>query len=105
MKGSEDTIAPEITLDKITKYESVVDIFSLGIILFQLTHNLKHPFGSNSNICYNYYARHFDNDDSNIEFDESIKDENFKDLLSKMLRINPNNRISWENYFNHPFFQ
>ena len=105
IKGSEDTIAPEITLDRVTKYESVVDIFSLGIIFYQLTHNLRHPFGSNSNMCYNYYVLHFDKDDSIIEFDESIKDENFKDLLSKMLKINPNNRISWENYFNHAFFQ
>ena len=105
IKGSEDTVAPEVYLDKITKYENVVDIFSLGIVFYQLTHNLKHPFGSNNNICYNYYTLHFDNDDSNIQFDETIKDENFKDLLRNMLKINPQNRISWDNYFNHPFFQ
>jgi serine/threonine protein kinase len=104
IKGSEDTIAPEISLNKTTKYESTVDIFSLGIILYQLSHNLRHPFGSNFNESYNIYKNHFDNDDFDIKFDESIKDENFKDLLRKMLKINPNNRISWENYFNHPFF-
>lgn len=104
IKGSEDTIAPEISLERTTKYESIVDIFSLGVILYQLTHNLRHPFGSNYNKCYNYYLLHYDNDDSNLEFDESIKDENFKDLLRKMLKINPSNRISWEDYFNHAFF-
>ena len=105
IKGSEDTIAPEISLEKITKYESVVDVFSLGIIFYQLTHGLKHPFGSNFNKCYNNYEKHFDNDDLDVPFDESIKDENFKDLVRKMLKINPNNRISWENYFNHSFFK
>jgi serine/threonine protein kinase len=104
IKGSEDTIAPEISLEKITKYESVVDVFSLGIIFYQLTHGLNHPFGKNFNKCYINYERHYDNDDLDVPFDESIKDENFKDLLRKMLKINPNNRISWENYFNHPFF-
>lgn len=104
LKGSEDTIAPEISLEKITKYESVVDVFSLGIIFYQLTHGLNHPFGKNFNKCYINYERYYDNDDLDVPFDESIKDENFKDLLRKMLKINPNNRISWENYFNHPFF-
>jgi serine/threonine protein kinase len=73
--------------------------------LYQLSHNLRHPFGSNFNESYNIYKNHFDNDDFDIKFDESIKDENFKDLLRKMLRINPINRISWENYFNHQFFR
>ena len=105
IKGSEDTIAPEISLNKVTKYESIVDIFSLGIIFYQLSHNLRHPFGSNFNECYNNYKLHYDNDDFIIKFDESIKDEGFKDLLEKMLKLNPNNRISWENYFNHSFFK
>ena len=104
IKGSEDTIAPEISLDRVSKYESIVDIFSLGIIFYQLTHNLRHPFGKNYNECYNYYKAHFDNDNYNIQFADSITDENFKDLLKKMLRINPANRISWDEYFNHPFF-
>jgi len=104
IKGSEDTIAPEISLEKVTSYESIVDVFSLGVILYQLSHNLRHPFGSNFNECYNIYKAHFDHDDFNIRFDDSIHDENFKDLLRRMLRINPSNRITWDNYFNHAFF-
>ena len=30
--------------------------------------------------------------------------EKLNDLLNKMLKINKNERISWEEYFNHPFF-
>ena len=34
----------------------------------------------------------------------SIKDEKLKDLVEKCLR-NENNRTSWNEYFNHPFFK
>ena len=34
-----------------------------------------------------------------------IDDEKLKDLLSKLLVRNPDNRISWEEYFEHPFFK
>ena len=34
----------------------------------------------------------------------SIKDEKLKDLVEKCLK-NENNRISWNEYFNHPFFK
>ena len=56
------------------------------------------------NVCYIIYKAHFDRDDFNVRFDNSIHDENFKDLLRKMLKLNPSNRITWDNYFNHPFF-
>ena len=39
LKGSLDTVAPEILLQKIQTYENTVDIFSLGIILYQISHN------------------------------------------------------------------
>ena len=32
------------------------------------------------------------------------KDALLKDLLSKLLVENPEKRISWEEYFAHPFF-
>ena len=35
---------------------------------------------------------------------DKIKDEKLNDLLSKMLVFDPDERISWEDYFNHPFF-
>ena len=33
-----------------------------------------------------------------------IKDEKLKDLLSKLLVKNPEQRISWKEYFEHKFF-
>ena len=31
-------------------------------------------------------------------------DDKLNDLINKMLKININERISWNEYFNHPFF-
>ncbi len=31
-------------------------------------------------------------------------DDKLNDLIKKMLKININERISWDEYFNHPFF-
>ena len=106
MKGSLETAAPEIILGKTKIYESIVDIFSLGIILYQLSHNLNHPFGKNQAEYLFYYKNNYENDNHiDIFFDKSIKDKDFKDLLNKMLKINPKNRLSWKEYFEHPFFK
>ena len=35
---------------------------------------------------------------------KKTEDEDLNDLLNKMLSQNVNKRISWEDYFNHPFF-
>lgn len=32
------------------------------------------------------------------------KDKLLDDLLNKLLKYEPNQRLSWDNYFNHPFF-
>ena len=106
MKGTIDTVAPEIILEKTQKYESSVDMFSLGIILYQLSNNnLNHPYGKNFIEFLTKYKDNYDKDDLNIDFDESIKNKDFKDLIKKMIKLNPKNRISWDDYFEHPFFK
>ena len=105
LKGTIDTLSPEIALEKTKKYDSEVDIFSLGIILYQLSHNLKHPFGKNSIEYIAKYLKYYEKDDLKIEFDESIKNDSFKDLIIKMTKLNPINRLKWEDYFEHQFFK
>ena len=105
IKGSIETIAPEILLEKTTIYESTVDIYSLGVILYQLSHNLNHPYEIKLVKLIREYDKHFENDDLNIKFDNSIKNENFKDLVSKMLKLKPQNRLKWKEYIDHPFFK
>ena len=111
-KGTIETIAPEIILQKTKKYENSVDIFSLGIILYQLSHNLKHPFGYSENFSplnfYEFvkkYMENYESDNIMIEFDKSIEDNDFKDLIKRMVKLNPKNRLTWELYFSHPFFK
>ncbi len=74
------------------------------MILYQLSHNLKHPFDVSSPEILIKFEQNYDKDDLDIEFDKSIKNNNFKDLIKKMIKLNPKNRLNWEEYFNHPFF-
>ena len=106
IKGTLETIAPEILLKKINKYESIVDIFSLGVILYQLSHNLKHPFKK-----YEFeefvkkYIINYEIDNLYIEFNRDIDNKDFKDLITKMIKLNPKHRLTWAQYFDHPFFK
>ena len=105
VKGTSETMAPELILTKTKKYENIVDIFSLGIILYQLSHNLNHPFNKSYGNFVIIYYQYYEKDNYNIEFDKNIKDKDFNDLIIKMLKLNPKNRLTWEEYFEHPFFK
>jgi len=105
-RGTHDYVAPEILLEKVKEYKSSFDIFSLGIILYQISHKLKHPFKNYENELIEIrYLNFYEKDNYVIEFDKSIEDDNFKDLVSKMLKLKPENRLTWEEYFNHKFFK
>jgi len=105
-RGTSDYIAPEILLDKVKEYKSSVDIFSLGIILYQISHKLNHPFKRIGNEYLDFiYLNFYEKDNYKIEFDKSIKDNNFKDLICKMLKLKAENRLTWKQYFNHKFFK
>ena len=105
LKGTPENVAPEIILEREQKYENTVDIFSLGIILYQLSHNLKHPFGENPINHILTYDKNYEKDDLKIEFSETIKNDDFKDLISRMIKLNPKNRLKWEDYFRHKYFK
>ena len=93
-------------MKKNKKYESIVDIFSLGIILYQLSHNLKHPFKKyEKEDIYMKYRINYEVDNLNIEFNKNIENKLFKDLIIKMVKLNPKHRLTWEQYFQHPFFK
>ena len=77
----------------------------MGIILYQISHNLKHPFGETSIQYGNVYTNKYEKDDFKIDFDKSIKNKDFIDLITKMIKLNPKNRLKWDEYFRHPFFK
>ena len=105
IKGTLETVSPEVILEKKSSYENIVDIFSLGIILYQLANNLKHPYEENPIQLVIKYNNYYEKDNLEVQFDEEIKDNAFKDLIKKMIKLNPKNRISWDSYFKNKYFQ
>ena len=102
LAGSPVYMAPEILINKLRKpYTSKVDIWSLGVIIFQLLFQ-KFPFYGNSMTSLKKDLIKKNGIPQEIE---KIEDENLKDLMKKIFVIEPKNRISWSNYFDHPFFK
>ena len=102
LAGSPVYMAPEILITKLRKpYTSKVDIWSLGVIIYQLLFQ-QFPFYGNSLVSLQKDLMKKNGIPQKIE---EIEDENLKDLMKKIFVIEPKNRISWSNYFDHPFFK
>ena len=91
--GTPATMAPEIMMD--LPYNENSDLWSIGV-MYQL-HYKEIPYsGYNEQeilkkIKYNAPRKQPD-------------DPQFRDLLNRLLVMDPKKRISWNDYFNHPFF-
>ena len=91
--GNFSYMAPEVIEKK--EYKNNCDLFSIGVTIYYLYFG-KLPF-NRKNIGINT-----NNTDITIEIDE---DKQLEDLLKKLLKANPDERITWEKYFDHPFFK
>jgi len=94
--GTSLTMAPEVLKGEndLIGYKS--DIWSLGIIIYYMLFK-EYPYNGNTEIQIN----------QEINKKNKLKpsgNEELDDLINKMLIINVDERISWENYFKHPFF-
>ena len=94
--GTQIIMAPEILEGK--EYDNKCDLWSLGVIIYQL-YTKKPPYKGKFD---NEILSQIDNLGQSVL--EVIKDIKLKDLLSKLLVKEPKNRISWKEYFEHPFF-
>ena len=96
--GTKDYMAPEvIDLEGGSNYDYKCDLWSLGIIIYELLFG-KVPYqGLNENIILNKIK-------SNLYQLQKTNDQELDDLISKLLEKNPNKRITWDEYFNHSFF-
>ena len=81
--------APEIMGPK--NYNDTADLYSIGVMMYQLYFN-SFPF----DLYVNF--------NKIIKKEEDCEDKILDDLLNKLLVFNPDKRISWEEYFDHPFF-
>ncbi|KAA8518953.1 hypothetical protein F0562_016273 [Nyssa sinensis] len=96
--GSPLYMAPEIM--QLQKYDAKADLWSVGAILFQLVTG-KTPFTGNNQIqllqnIIKSTELHFPPDKKDLSSD-------CIDLCQKLLRRNPVERLTFEEFFNHPF--
>lgn len=79
-------MAPEMIQNEIYNYK--VDIWSLGILLFEMLHGTPPD------------AYQFILNKNTLELDENLS-KSSKDLLRNLLRFKPEDRLSLENIFKH----
>ncbi|XP_022934901.1 serine/threonine-protein kinase ATG1c-like isoform X1 [Cucurbita moschata] len=96
--GSPLYMAPEIM--QLQKYDAKADLWSVGAILFQFVTG-RTPFTGNNQIqllqnIVKSTKLHFPSDINDLSFE-------CKDLCRKLLRRNPVERLTFEEFFNHPF--
>ena len=91
--GTPLTLAPEIFDEK--PYDSKADLWSMGVIIY-FSYFKKYPYDCKEMGKIIKKKR--------LEY-EKPKDYFLADLIDKLLVVNPIARISWENYFKHPFFR
>ena len=91
-------MAPEIL--KMEDYNEKCDLWSLGVNIYQL-YTKKYPYFSRFEMGI---LKEIKTKKQSVLDIIPKKDALLKDLLSKLLVEDPKKRISWEEYFSHPFF-
>ena len=92
--GTPATMAPEIMMNM--PYDEKSDLWSVGIMMYQLYYKEIPYDGMTEMEILNKIK-------ANTPYKQP-EDNNFRDLLNKIFVMNPQNRINWNDYFNHPFF-
>ena len=93
--GTPATMAPEIMMN--LQYDDRSDLWSIGAMMYQL-HFKEIPYqGFNEDEILRKIKLNYPRKQPN--------DPQLKDLISKLLVVDPSKRITWDQYFNHPFFK
>ena len=95
--GTGTTMAPEI-LEGQQEYNNKCDLWSIGIIIYQLTFN-EFPYIGNTEVALLNKIKQL----GQMKF-KSSGDENLDTLIKQLLVYDANKRIEWDVYFNHRFF-
>ena len=98
--GTPLTMAPEI-LEGEGKihYDNKCDLWSIGIIIYQLFFK-DYPYKGDTPIAIYNKIKNGGN-----KFLKSTKNTNLDNLIQSLLIKEPSKRITYEQYFNHPFFK
>ena len=102
--GTIQTMAPEIIKGEgeDVQYDEKCDLWSIGIILYQLSFGV-YPFRG---VTETALLKNIHNNRNNvINNNKNTGDKELDDLIINLLKEEPKERITWENYFNHAFFK
>ena len=107
--GTEKYMAPEIYLNQDGYQGDKSDIFAAGVCLFAMLTKMM-PFNAAKpsdklyrciaakrfDVFFNFHLKH--------QNDKSVFSDDFKDLLAKMLAVDPEDRLSIEEIEMHPWY-
>jgi serine/threonine protein kinase len=88
--GNIYTAAPEIFTEE--KYKNKCDLWSIGCIIYFMKFT-KYPFSGKKEILKGEFTL------------PEMKVKKMADLIRKLLVVNPEKRISWDEYFDHDYFK
>ena len=88
--GNIYTAAPEIFSKE--KYRNKCDLWSIGCIIYFMKFK-KYPFSGTKEILKGEYTL------------PEMKVKKMADLIKRLLVVDPDKRISWEEYFDHDYFK
>ena len=92
------TMAPEIIEGK-EKYGDKFDLWSIGIIIYQMLFQ-ESPYKGKTEVIILNNIKNLGN-----KYLKKSNNNKLDDLIRKLLIENLKERISWEEYFKHPFFK
>jgi serine/threonine protein kinase len=96
-QGTDLFKAPEIEKGEPSKKCKKCDLYSIGIILYYLKTG-KYIFDDET-----WDKIKKNKKENNIK--KIYDDDNLNNLIEKLVVIDPKDRMSWDDYFNHPFFK
>ena len=96
MQTTSEYSAPELLIGE--NYNYKIDLWSIGVILYKLYFN-EFPYNGETQVSiYNDIKKH-----KNLKLCE--ENPLFNDLIKKLLVVDPNNRMDWDEYFKHKFWE
>ncbi len=95
--GTIETMAPEVLDAK--EYNNNCDLWSLGIIIYQLYFKVS-PYRGETEVALLKQIKN-----AKQKFFKKTDDPKLDDLIRKLLIADPSKRLSWKDYFEHPFFK
>lgn len=100
--GTPLTMAPEILIasDDNSTYNSKADLWSIGVVFYEMLYGVS-PFFATTENEIAQKIRRISGD--KMTFSGGISQES-QHLIRSLLQMDPQKRINWQDFFNHPIF-